>query len=487
MAYADIREYLTALEAQGRLVRIGREVDARWEPACIARWMYQGLPDERRFGLVFERVAGYDMPLMTGVLGASRHTYALALGVTPEQIAERWVQALRAPLDPVQIDAAPCQQVVLTGAQADLGRLPIPVWTPGKDAAPYITNVTITRDADTGRQNTAIYRTMVRGGRQVVVNLNPGRHGMRCAMSYWRRGRPAPIAWVLGAEPVVPLAAVANVPYGEDEIRIAGGLKGAPIDVVRACTVELLVPANAEIVIEAELHPDKRAAEGPFGEFAGYMGPVADKPIATVKAITHRERPIYHGLISQMPPSESTVIQSLGNAGLLLKTLRHDLGHESVADVHIDLTYGGLLAHGIIAMTPLYPGHAKQVGRLVADLTFLKRITVVDADVDIRDPMHMDWALNARYNPARDTVLVEDVFTPANMDPAIADPTVPNAGSKIIIDATQAQGAPAFSLPDAEFMRRALTSWRDLDLPPFEVPRRMRLMLGLDGEPEGGG
>lgn len=486
MAYPDIREYLATLESRGLLRRVARAVDPGWEAACVARWLFQGVPEQQRFGLLFESVTGYGMPLVVGVLGASRQMYATALDTTPDRIGEHWVASLRHPQPPVACDSAPCQEVVRVGSDADLGLLPVPIWTPGKDAAPYITAVTITRDADTGSQNTAIYRTMVHDRRHVAVNLNPGRHGMRCAASHWRQGRPAPIAWVIGAEPVVPLAAVVNVPYGVDEMTIAGGLKRAPVEVVRAATVDLMVPARAEIIIEAELIPGESAGEGPFGEFAGYMGPLAAKPLATISAITHRRDPIYHGLISQMPPSESTYIQSIGNAGLLLKTLRYDLGHESVADVHIDLTYGGLLAHGIIAMTPMFPGHAKQVGRLVADLTFLKRITVVNADIDIRDPSHLDWALNARYNPARDTVIVENVLTPANMDPTITDPVVPAKGSKIVIDATEAPDVPALSLPDRELMLRALDTWHHAGLPAFDVPKRMRLMLSLDATAGGG-
>lgn len=485
MPYADIREYLSRLEERGLLRRVKKAVDPSWEPACLTRWLYQGLPEQQRFGLLFESVSGYDVPLMVGVLGASPAVYASALETTPERIGERWVEAMRYPQQPVAVTEAPCQEIVRTGQDADIGFLPVPVWTPGKDAAPYITNVTITSDADTGCQNTAIYRTMVRDGKHVAVNLNPGRHGMRCASSWWRQGKPAPIAWVLGAEPAVPLAAVANVPYGVDELTIAGGLKRAPIEVVRAKSIDLMVPARAEIVIEARLHPGESAVEGPFGEFAGYMGPVAAKPLATITAVTHRRNPIYHGIISQMPPSESTTIQSLGNAGLLLKTLRHDLGHESVVDTYIDLTFGGLLAHGIVAMKPMYPGHARQVGRLVADLTFLKRVTIVDPDVDIRDPVHMDWALNSRYNPARDTIIVENVFTPANMDPALTDPTMPVAGSKIIVDATEAPGVPAFSLPDRELMLRSLQAWGEAGLPQFEIPRRMRLMLSMGDSVDG--
>jgi UbiD family decarboxylase len=150
--------------------------------------------------------------------------------------------------------------------------------------------------------------------------------------------------------------------------------------------------------------------EYPFGEFAGYMGPVDRRPVVRITAITHRKNPIFYGYTSQMPPSESTTIQSLTNAGILLNTLRHSLGEIAVTDVFIDQTFGGNLGHAIIAMKPGYPAHSKKVGRLVAAASSVKRVTVVDEDVDIRDHTHVEWAMNSRYNPARDTVLIDDVY-----------------------------------------------------------------------------
>jgi UbiD family decarboxylase len=312
----------------------------------------------------------------------------------------------------------------------------------------------------------------------LVVNLAKGRHGTLCYDSYVKKGKSAPFAWVIGAEPVVHLSAVANVRYGIDELTIAGGLKGEPVDVVKAKTVGLLVPANAEFIIEGELPPGEYAEEGPFGEFAGYMGPVGQKPVATITAITHRKDPLYYGYISQMPPSESTVIQSLSNAGLIVKRLRDDLGHNTVKDAHIDLTYGGLLAHGIISMKPLYPGHAKQVGRLVADTTALKRVTVVDDDIDIRDPMHMDWAINSRFNPLRDTIIIDNVMTSAVMDPTVR---VRNGevemSSKLVIDATEEEKAGTFSFPPSDLMMKALDVWKEIGLPDFKIPKRVQSIL----------
>jgi UbiD family decarboxylase len=208
------------------------------------------------------------------------------------------------------------------------------------------------------------------------------------------------------------------------------------------------------------------------------MGQIDKRPVARVTAITHRRDPIFYGYTSQMPPSESTTIQSLMNAGVILQTLRDHIGEQAVHDVWIDLTFGGLLAHVIVAMTPQFPGHGKRVGRTIADTTLLKRITVVDADVDIRDPSHVDWALNSRFSPQRDTVIIDDVYVPLHIDPSVRDArgTVWQ-GSKLILDATQKIDSGTFSLPPKDMMMKALTVWKECGLPEFDIPRRAKLRL----------
>src|SRR5271163_2381186 len=271
MPHRDMRDYLAVLEQHGKLKRVTKQVDRTWEPAALAKWMFQALPDAARFGLRFDDVAGSKMALVTGALGASTHTVALALGVEPDAINDKLVEALNNPIAPRAVAAGQCQEVVLTGDQVRLSDLPIPVWTPGKDAGPYITTIVVNRDAKTRHQNMGVYRTQVLDDRRVVINLAPGRQGFMCAKTWLDQGKPAPIAWVIAAEPAVHLATVANLKYGQDEIELAGGLKGAPIELVRAKTVDLLVPASAEIIIEGEVLPGETAPEGPFGEFAGYM------------------------------------------------------------------------------------------------------------------------------------------------------------------------------------------------------------------------
>jgi UbiD family decarboxylase len=146
--------------------------------------------------------------------------------------------------------------------------------------------------------------------------------------------------------------------------------------------------------------------------------------------------------------------------------------------VYIDQTFGGLMAHAVIAMTPRYPGHAKRVGGMVADCTPIKRITVVDPDVDIRDSSHVEWAMNSRFDPAGDTEIIRDVFSPMGMDPSIrVKDGTSDPGSKVVIDATQTIDLGLFSLPAKDKMTAALNSWREAGLPEFSIPKRARLRI----------
>jgi UbiD family decarboxylase len=473
-----MRAYLDKLEAAGKLRRVSKSVDRSWEPGAMAKWMFQALPEKDRFGLRFDNVEGSTMPLVLGAIGSSTEAYAIGLGVRPDEINAKIRNALLKMIPPVTVTSAPAQTIVTKGADVTLDELPIPTYTPGKDCAPYITTTIVTKNRESGAQNLGVYRTQLRDKQHVVVNLTPGRQCYANMRSYHDKGEVCPIAWVIGAEPVVYMAATANLNAGIDELDFAGGLAGEPIELVKCVTNDLLVPANAEIVLEGTIKDGETALEGPFGEFAGFMGPTEQRPIATIDAITTQKDPIFYGLVSQMPPSESTMLQSLTNAGLLLKQLRDDLGEVAVDDVFIDLTFGGVLAHAIIAMRPAVPGHAKRIGRLIASTAPVKRITLVDSDVDIRDPIHLEWAMNARFNPDRDTVIIDDVFFPLHMDPSIRPAGgVSPQGSKIIIDATQKIDPGTFSIPPKAIMMKALDSWRAAGLPEFEIPKRAQLRI----------
>jgi UbiD family decarboxylase len=477
MPIPSLRTLIDILEQKQRVRRIKRTVDRGWEPGCLAKWVFQALPEDQRFGLICEDVAGSEFAFATGILGSSREAYATALGIEPDEINEKWVDALLHPREPVVVSKAASQEVVRRGAEAKLSDLPIPVWTPGKDVAPYITSPVITKNAETGVQNIGVYRTQVRDDHTVVINLNAAGQGTRNTRTYTDHKKPAPIAWIVGAESAIALASAAKLPYGVNEVTAAGGLTGAPIELVKAKTIDLLVPANAEFIIEGEVIPGEIGTEGPFGEFAGYMGAPGPRPVARITAITHRNQAIYYAFTSQMPPSESTIIQGLTNAGVILKQLRYDIGEPTVTDVCIDLNYGGAMGHVIIAMDPRDAAHSKRLGNLVANMTSLKRVTVVNSDVDIRDAEHMDWALNARFNPGTDLSIVE-AGQFGHMDPSVrSEGGRPGPATKLVIDATQKLDAGPFSLPGKDYMMRALETWKAEGLPEPVMSKRARMRI----------
>lgn len=476
MGHHSFRDFLAVSEQRGMLRRVKQTVDASWEPASMIKWAFQALSNEDRFGLLFEDVEGSELRLCTGALGASREAYALGLGVEPDEIMSRWEAALVNPVAPVTVDSAPCQEIIQTGDDIRLSELPVPIWTPGKDPGPYLTTTTMTQAYD-GNQNTGVYRTRVRDENHVVVNLNPRRHGHDQVSTWWDRGEAAPIAWVIGAEPAFQYASVAALPSGVQEMEIAGGLMEAPLELIKCVTNDILVPANAEIIIEGEVLVGELDDEGPFGENLGFMAPAGKKQVVRITAITRRKDAIYYGITSQMPPSESTVLQGTANAGLTRKILRHDLGETTIHDLCYDLTFGGQMAHGVVSMTPLYPGHAMKVGRAMAEVSSLKRITVVDEDIDIRDPLHLEWAMNTRYNPADDTVIIENVFMRMAMDTSVAAVDGVKMGSKLVIDATRRFDEDEFSLPPKETMMKALETWKKAGLPEFDIPKRAQIRI----------
>ena len=314
---------------------------------------------------------------------------------------------------------------------------PVPIWTPGKDRRPCITACVITKDKNTGVQNMGTYRCQVQSKNRITLNTNPGRQAYENYQTYAVNGEPAPVAVAICCEPAVHMATSAALPKGIDEVTAAGGLKGAPIEMVRAKTSDLLVPAQAEIVVEGEIHPTGRMKEDAFGEFAGYMGPVGDRPFFDVQTITHRKDSIYYGYLSQHPPSESTLIQGEANECVLHKLLVDDWSKPTVLDVALSQTHGGLLGFIVIQMDPTYPGHAKRVGRLVPEMgVFFKTVMVVNSDIDIRHQQHLDWMMNSRVNPERDLVIIKDVYQ-------IYDPSAQDGmGSKLVIDATESGPEP---------------------------------------------
>jgi UbiD family decarboxylase len=476
MDYKDLRKFLALLEERGLLKHVKKEVDKDWELACIARWVCQSFEGDQSFGLIFDNVKGFRVPVVTQVFG-SREMYALALGTTPDNIYEKWISAYQNPIKPVEVREGPVKEVIKTGDEVNLDEIPVPISTPGKDRGPFFSapNV-ITKDPDTGIQNVGCYRLMVMDERRITFSsVRPYQGGgTHYYVKYEPRNEPMPIAIAIGPDPTISLTSVAKLPQDMDEVDVAGALSGHPVEVVQAETVDLKVPAHAEYVIEGVVLPQERVPEGPFGEFAGYMSPEGMRPYLEVKCITHRKDPIFQTYMSQMPPSESNEIRRQPWGAMLYKELVYDARERGIRDVHFPKSGGGLI-HGIVQMTPLYPGHSKKVGILalgLLDPSTIKMITIVDEDIDIRDPFSVDWAVSFRVNPEKDIIIIKDC-----LGLPVDHSSTSVMGSKVIIDATMKHGYPDISLPSREYMEKVLAAWGETGLPDIAVKKRTRLLL----------
>jgi len=465
--YADLRQYLQVLDQHGKLKRITRPVDKDWEIAAVGRVNFQSVPEEQRCALLFENVKGHSIPVTFGLLGGSRAIYALALRANGvDDIADAWTRALRNPIRPEEVESAAVHDEVHLGDAADLLRLPVPTWTVEHDPGPYLTAPFVfTRDPETGIQNVGTYRCQIKGSRKIGMFMAHVQDGRKHVNMHNERDMNSPVAVVLGTDPSIGLCSVSRIPQGTDELAVAGALRGGPVPVVSAKTVDLMVPANAEIVIEGFIRKNELEWEGPFGEYTGYMGPHSESFVFDVTAITHRHEPIFQAFLSQMPPSESSTIRGFGREAAIR---RHLLDLKlPVQDVHL-LHAGGAAAYLAISITKEYPGQAQQVmfGAWAVDPTLGKFTVIVDDDIDVRDPFMINWAMSFRVQPEKDIVNAPNTSA-MRLDPSQAAEEVPQLdasrviSSKIGIDATRKHKYPAAALPPAEHLQRVRAQWKE--------------------------
>lgn len=489
--FLDLQSYLTFLESAGRLRRVHAPVDKDWEIACIARWAMESMPSEQSYAILFEQVKDYAVPVAVN-LYASHALYAKALGVAPEAVLQKWATALTSPQQPIPVETAPAQEVVETSATASLLSIPAPVWTPGRDAGPYLSagNV-ITKDPDTGVQNLGNYRVQIHDAQRAGLFFGSRmQHGAIHCAKYHERGKPMPVAIVVGAPPAVNFAAAAKTEYGVDELTIAGGLTGAGVAVVRGMTADLWVPAHAECVIEGWVSPGAQQLEGPFGEALGYMDSAAPAAVMQVTAITHRRAPVHHGYVQQLPPSDGHIVMELGVLGPLWYYLTCKLGLRGLRDLAILRGSAGLSAL-VAQVERSAAAHATQIGRVLAKIGFGQRfIYLVDEDLDIRDPETLNWGLSTRIDPERDITIVPHAQSfqvdPAVLARAAAEGDLvsvpPYRSSLAIIDATVKCPVPEVSLPGRSLMEKVLTKWPEFGLPPIVPRQRLIHILATHSE-----
>src|ERR1700761_1796883 len=346
--YPDLHDHIRAIDEAGLLIRVDRKIDKDSEMHPLVRWQFRGgIAEKDRKAFLFTNVTDakgrkYDIPVLVGGLAANREIYRIGIGCPFEEMDARWVRAINSPVAPRIVDDAPCHEIVITGKALDkpgngLDGIPLPISTPGWDIAPYTTlSQFITRDPDTGVQNIGNYRGQVKTRRRLGVNpsleLRPGIY------NHWEKLRARGFkkllcALVLGAPPGVTFASVQKIPERLDELHVAGALVGAPLNVVKAKTVDLLVPAEAEIVIGGFIDTEYLEPEVPFGESHGHVNLQEYNAWMEVTAITRKRRAILTSIISQVTPSESSLIKRIAMEPMLLQGLREGLGLKCVKRV----------------------------------------------------------------------------------------------------------------------------------------------------------
>jgi 2,5-furandicarboxylate decarboxylase 1 len=423
------RDVLGVLEQAGELRHVKKTVDPRHLSALAA---------QAKEATFFETIEGYPGWRVAGALVSTRKRLALAMGCAEADIARRFEEGIRRPIDATLVATGPCQEVVLQGDDVDLTSIPIPLMHV-KDGGPYISaTMVVSKDPEYGR-NVGSYRMMYRTPRETGIDLVSSSDMRRYYQRALDAGRPLEIAVAVGVHPYEMLAASYKAPIDVDEYAIAGGLHGAPVELVRCKTVDLEVPADAELVLEGELLPiGWTADEGPFGEFSHITGDVKWNPIFRVTCITHRRDPIFYML--QMPWENdwlaAPVIEAAGLQALRIA---------SVEPVAIRAPIGGCCYWTLIASIKKRPGEGKNALLALLSVAEVKLAIVTDDDIDIFDPDMLDWAITFRVQADHDVLIIPGARG-KHIDPSVRAWSLGKGGlpttAKLGIDATIPEGVP---------------------------------------------
>lgn len=477
--YRDLREHIELLDEKGLLITIDEPINKDSEMHPLVRWQFRGgIAEKNRKAFLFNNIVNakgkrYGTPVVVCALAASQEVYSAGMNAPVEAMGEKWNEALSNPFPPKIIATAPCQEVVLRGDDLlgegnGLDALPIPVSTPGFDSAPTLsaTNV-ISRDPETGVQNMGTYRAGLKAPDRLVVRMAT-RTGGAGGYLHWQkckaRGEQLECAIVLGCPPYVAFMGPQKLPIDIDEFDVAGGLAGGPINVVKGVTVDLLVPAEAELVIEGVIDPQIVEPEGPFGESHGHIALEEYNMPMQVTAITRKRDPIIPSYISQVTPSESSVIKRVAYEPLFLSHLRNTLAIQSVKKVSLHEPLTSLLRVTIVTMER---GTAKtEVWRALYGAASFKgdcsKITIaVNDDIDPDNADAILWALAYRHSPAEDVVILPH----RGMGHGPKREHGEEEDSTLLIDATMKSEMPPLALPGMEYMENAKALWERLGLP----------------------
>ena len=465
MAFRSLGEFLSALEARGDLVRVRRPVSQDLEITEVTQRVL------RKDGpaLVFEQVPGTSMPVVTNLLGSPRRI-ALALGAeSVDEVATRIERLVRMrppagilgavrdlsgtietlstlrSLAPKRVRSGPCQEVEETNV--DLGRLPILKCWPGDAGRTVTFPVVITKDPETGEPHTGIYRLQQYGPDTLGMHFQVHRVGANNFRKWSARGERMPVAAVIGADPATVFSGLAPVPEGISNFVFAGFVRGEPLELVPARSIDLEVPAEAEIVLEGYVDPAERHVEGPFGDHTGYYSAPEPFPVFHVTRVTRRERPVYLTTVTGKPPTEDAV---LGEAVTRIFRPVIRLVLPELVDLH--LPQEGLFINVAIAsIRKSYPDQPRKMMHALwglGQMMFVRYLVVVDDDVDVHDLSEVLYRVGLQADPGHDFE-----FAQGPVDQLSISNPIPNLGSKVGIDATRKRPEDGFPRPWPEEIR----------------------------------
>ena len=418
-----LRGWLDHLAARDRLAIIRSGVSLQFELAAISKRL------DGHKATLFPRPDGHAIPVISGLV-SDRQWIAEAMGVGPQDVLARFQDAALNPLPWKEVTNAPAQQVV--HRDVDLTKqLPLPVHNEHDNGAYITAGLLIARNPVTGVQNVSIHRLQVSGPNRLGALLLPRHTHMFFEMAE-SAGQPLDVAIVVGVDPLTLLSSQAIAPIDFDELTIAGALHGAPLPVVKCVTSELRVPAEAEIVIEGRLLPQVREMEGPFGEFPQYYGEPAKRHVIEITALTHRKDAMFHTIVGG--GLEHLLLGGIPREATLLAHLQRSF--PNVRDVH--LARGGVCRyHLYVQIAKRQDGEAKNImmGAFAGHYD-IKQVIVVDEDVDIHDPVEVEWAVATRFQADRDLLVVTD-SQGSKLDPSTRN----GVGAKMGLDATKSLSA----------------------------------------------
>jgi 2,5-furandicarboxylate decarboxylase 1 len=415
--FDDLRGFLAHLEDLGQLKHVKDEVSVKHEIAAGMR----KTSDIEGPALLFENVKDYPGWRVLGGLFATRKLVALGLGVPRDQMLERYLTLEDERIPPEIVTTGPCKEIKWTGEQIDLTKLPIVIHA-SKDCGPYVTiGMQIGKDPDTGIRNMSIHRMLVLGKDKLSLWAPADHHLGRMILKAEERGKGLAVATAVGVEPAIVVASQARVPYGIDEFHVAGGLRGGPVKLVKCETIDVEVPAMAEVIIEGVTIPGERVADGPYGEYPGCYSEAKQAPVLKVTAITMRKQPIWQTALTGMPVTENHTLIEYGNAAVVSREVK-----KIVPEVKgVNMTPGGTFRHHVVVSIKK---RAENEGRnvILALLSMgigLKQVIVVDDDIDPFDPMQVDWAMATRFQADKDLIVIPRIAC-STLDPSCPEARV---------------------------------------------------------------